>query len=139
MDIELDGVEGFDELPDILKYDIAIKKIADGARHKKFTGASIEMIISNLKKADIKGARTRIRCILVNGVNTCEEHYRSIGELALSLKNCEGVELIPYHAYAGTKSEFIGKCNSGKKEWIPTEEQLLLAESLLNEMNIHIV
>lgn len=75
----------------------------------------------------------------MNGVNTCEEHYRSIGELALSLKNCEGVELIPYHAYAGTKSEFIGKCNSEKKEWIPTEEQLLLAESLLNEMNIHIV
>lgn len=124
------------EYTDIFLWDI---KDTDEARHRKYTGASNEMIISNLKKADSKGAKTRIRCILVNGVNACEEHYRSIGELALSLKNCEGVELIPYHAYAGTKSEFIGKSDSGKKEWIPTEEQLLLADSLLNEMNIHIV
>lgn len=57
MDVELDGVEGFDELPDILKYDIAINKIADGARHKKITGASIEMIISNLKKSRHQGRK----------------------------------------------------------------------------------
>lgn len=121
---------------DIFLWDI---KDTDEARHRQYTGASLKIIIENLKKADQEGAKTRIRCILLNGINTCREHYQKVGELALSLKNCEGVEFIPYHAYAGAKAEFIGKADNGNRELIPTEKQLLLAQQTINEMNIHII
>lgn len=120
---------------DIFLWDI---KDTDDERHRKYTGVSNKIIIENLKKADKMGAKARLRCILVNGVNTYREHYQSLGELALSLVNCEGIEFIPYHAYAGTKSEFIGRENNGRKEWIPNDEQISLAKQIMNEMKINV-
>lgn len=118
---------------DLFLWDI---KDTDAIRHKRYTGVSNEKILKNLKEADANGAKTRLRCILVNGVNTDEAHYQVIGQLVSSLKHCEGVEWIPYHAYAGTKSLFIGRADSGNKSWIPTEVQLEHAKYVLREMNL---
>ena len=118
---------------DLFLWDV---KDTDGQRHKRNTGVSNKVILENLKDADAMGAKTRLRCILVNGVNTEDAHYRNVGQLALSLKHCEGVEWIPYHAYGGTKSTFIGGIDNGNKAWIPTNEQLLHAKSVLCEMGV---
>ena len=118
---------------DLFLWDI---KDTDDERHKRYTGVSNETILDNLKAADEAGAKIRLRCILVNGVNAQEEHYREVGSIALSLKNCEGVEWIPYHAYGGTKAVFLGASDSGNRSWIPSEEQLSSAKRILRQMNI---
>ena len=120
---------------DLFLWDV---KDTDDERHGRYVGASNQVILDNLKTADAMGAKTRLRCILVSGVNTEEVHYRNVGRLALSLKHCEGVEWIPYHAYAGTKSVFIGQTDNGNKDWIPTGEQLVCAKRILQEMNVKI-
>ncbi len=120
---------------DLFLWDI---KDTDDERHKKYTGASNKKILENLTVADASGARTRLRCILVNGINTDQAHYRGIAEITASLSNCEGVELIPYHAYAGTKAVFIGGEDNGRKDWIPTDGQLEQAKLILKDLDIRV-
>jgi len=114
---------------DLFLWDI---KDTDPERHKNFTGVSNERILTNLKTADQLGATIKLRCILVNGVNTNEQHYQQVAELANSLNNCEGVEFFPYHAYGGSKATFLGHADNGKTEWIPTKEQLAQANHIVN-------
>lgn len=121
---------------DLFLWDI---KDTDLSRHKKYTGRSNKVILENLAIANEMGARIRIRCILVNGVNTDERHYRSVARLCNTLKNPDGVEIIPYHAYGGTKSEFIGKENCANEQWIPTPEQIKEFKDVLRTENIKVI
>lgn len=119
---------------DLFLWDI---KDTDDERHKKYTGVSPKKIWDNLVLADAKGAKTRLRCILINGINTNEAHYHKVAEIASSLLHCEGVEWIPYHAYGGTKDTFLGGENSGRKEWIPTPEQMEKAKESLKSAGVN--
>ena len=107
-------------------------------RHKQYTGVSNHQILSNLAVANALGAKVRLRCILVNGVNTCDSHYRRIAEIAQGLCACEGVEFIPYHAYGGTKAVFLGGEDNGRADWIPAPEQLASAKNILTAEDIHV-
>ena len=120
---------------DTFLYDI---KDTNEIRHKEYTGVSNKLILDNLFCADTMGAKTRLRCILINGINTTIEHYNRIGKLAQQLKNCQGVEFLPYHAYAGTKATFIGKEDNGNKEWIPSDEQIEEAKRVVKSYNVKV-
>lgn len=113
-------------------------KDTDDARHLKYTGVSHQKILKNLTLADANGAKIRLRCILVNGINTTETHYKRIAEIASSLSCCEGVELLPYHAYAGTKAVFLGGTDNGRKDWIPDSEQMEEAKRTLTSYGINV-
>ncbi len=121
---------------DLFLWDI---KDTDDQRHKAYTGVSNKQIIENLIYADSKGARTRLRCIMVNGVNTDEKHYNGICEIAKKLRFCEGVELILYHPYGGAKNEALNKVKSGNNSWIPSEKQLKIAESFLIDRGVNVI
>ena len=71
-----------------------------------------------------------------NGINMTEEHYKRIAEIASSLSDCEGVELLPYHAYAGTKAVFLGEKDNGRKDWIPKPEQIDDAKRILRDYGV---
>jgi len=49
----------------------------------------------------------------------------------LSLKNSNGIELIPYHAYGGSKNEQLGLDNNGKTDWIPSSNDIKAAKEAL--------
>ncbi len=121
---------------DLFLWDI---KDTDDERHKLYTGASNKLILNNLSVVNEMNAKIRLRCILVNGVNTDDEHYIKIAKLAGSLNNLQGVEIIPYHAYAGTKAVFLGFEDNGKKEWIPTKEQLDKARFIIEDQGITVI
>jgi len=106
---------------DLFLWDI---KDTNDQRHQQFTGVSNRLILKNLQMANEMQARIRLRCILVNGINTDVTHYKKLAEIAKSIHNFDGLEIIPYHAYGGAKAVFIGHEDNGKAEWIPTEEQI---------------
>jgi len=120
---------------DLFLWDI---KDTDSRRHKDYTVVSNERIINNLILADSLGAKTRIRCILINGLNTKEQHYKNVAGIVSRLKYCEGVEFIPYHAFGGGKAEALGKENSGNNYWIPSEKQIFNAKKYLLQRGIYI-
>ena len=113
---------------DLFLWDI---KDTNKERHEKYTGASNSLILENLNVINETGARIRLRCILVNGVNTHEAHYAALANIAARIKNFDGLEIIPYHAYGGSKSVFLGRKDNGRSEWVPTEDQIREAKSLL--------
>ena len=121
---------------DLFLWDI---KDTDDERHLRNTGVSNKKILENLFLADSLGAKTLLRCIVVNGENTVDEHFRRVGEIALSLKNCIGVELLTYHAYGGTKATFIGLDDNGRRDWIPTDEQIDSAKEILRSAGVTVV
>jgi len=120
---------------DLFLWDI---KDTDSVRHKQYTGVDNGKILKNLLLINEMNAKIRLRCILVSGVNTDECHYSAIAELASKINNLDGVEWIPYHAYGGTKSVFLGSEDGGRKEWIPTVEEIERAKSILKKRGIHV-
>lgn len=120
-------------LVDLFLWDI---KDTDSHRHKEYTGVSNETIINNLKSADSLGAKTRIRCILVNGVNTENSHYENLVNIVSNLKNCEGVEFLPYHSYGNAKTLAQGKKIISTDEWIPSKECILKSKEYLKNREI---
>ncbi len=111
-----DHLSALAAVTDLLLWDV--KDTCDD-RHRRYTGVSNRLILDNLRAADALGARIRLRCILVNGINTEPAHYRAIDELAASLSHCEGIDFIPYHAYAGSKARALGLPDNTRADWIP--------------------
>ena len=111
-------------------------KDTNSGRHKQYTGVSNKLILDRLQYADRLGAKTRLRCILINGVNTDTRHYSNIGALVQRLVNCQGVDILPYHAYGGRKSTLLGRRDNGKIEWIPTQDQIDCFADTLQNMNV---
>lgn len=123
-----DYVERLCAVTDLFLYDV---KDTDPTRHQAYTGVGNDLILKNLLAIDACGGRTRLRCILVAGVNTNLAHYQNLADIFNSLKHCDGVELLPYHAYAGSKMLPLGKADNGKTQWIPTKKAVEEAREFL--------
>lgn len=124
------------EFVDLFLWDI---KDTDSKRHKQYTGVSNKKILENLSVINKTCAKIRLRCILVNGVNTHKTHYKELAVIAKKINNLEGLEFIPYHAYGGTKFVFLGFSDSGRTEWIPTEQQILEAKAILKSEGVNVI
>lgn len=83
-------------------------KHTEPARHQAFTGVRPEPIWENLRRADAAGAPTRLRCMLIAGVNDGRADAERVAQLAGSLAHCEGVELLPYHPFGAAKYARLG-------------------------------
>ena len=114
-----------------------IKDTVD-TRHKEYTGVSNARIIDNLRLVDSLGAKSVMRCIMVRGVNMDSAHIDGIAALWHSLKNCEYVELLPYHTYGGSKAEALGREDNGNVEWVPSKEDMLAVKELLTALGVKV-
>ena len=131
--VETCGFTAFEYLAEAVPYiDLFLWDVKDteDERHRKYVGVSNMLILENLKAVDMLGAKTRFRCILVNGVNTEEQHYRSLARLASSLRHFDGVDFLPYHAFGGAKAVALGLSDNGNKAWIPTKEEIDRAKKI---------
>ena len=115
---------------DLFLWDI---KDTNDSRHVANTGKSNAKILANLKKADDMGAVTRLRCIMISSVNMELKHYQKIAKIFMSLKNCEGVELIPYHSFGGAKEIQLGRTDSSRSDWIPDNKEILKVKNYLKQ------
>ncbi|MGI6713903.1 MAG: glycyl-radical enzyme activating protein [Bacilli bacterium] len=117
------------EVTDLFLWDI---KDTDSSRHREYTGVDTELIHKNLFAVDRLGGKTILRGILINGINTDENHYRAFAKLKDALQNCVSASFFPYHAYAGTKATFIGRPDNGRPEWIPSDDEVDRANRFLH-------
>jgi len=90
---------------DIFLYDI---KDTDPARHERSTGVPLAPILKNLRQIDAAGGKTILRCPLIPGMNTDDQHLRGIADIANGLSNVIGINLHPYHPLGRSKSERLG-------------------------------
>lgn len=114
-------------------------KDSNDLRHEKNTGVSNNSILQNLKLLDLCGANIILRCILINGINCETAHYDAVSDLYASLKHCNEVNLIRYHAFAGGKSVLLGREDNGHPEWIPSKQQMAEAAEYLLDKGVCVV
>jgi pyruvate formate lyase activating enzyme len=85
---------------DLFLYDI---KIIDDQDHRKYTGVSNELILSNLERLAKNGASIILRVPVIPGINDTERNLNKIARLAQSLPGVQEVDLLPYHRAAEGK------------------------------------
>jgi pyruvate formate lyase activating enzyme len=91
---------------DLLLYDL---KGIDLNTHKKNTGVSNEIILSNLKKLNDMGKSIIIRIPVIPGLTVTDKNMEDIAALLARLKSIERVDLLAYHTYGTNKYEQLGK------------------------------
>lgn len=91
---------------DLVLYDI---KVMDSATHKDYAGLGNERILENARRIAQSGTKMRIRIPVIPGRNNTVENMRLTGEFVRGLGDVvEGIDLLPYHPYAGSKYRIFG-------------------------------
>ena len=118
-------------ITDLLLWDL---KDTDENRHINNTGVSLKPIFDNLFAADKLGIKLRLRCIMLNGINTDNKHLDKIRKIAENLNNLQGIDFIPYHPYGESKYKRLGIDDVfDDKKYIPSKKQTeLFKNTLLN-------
>ncbi|MGD0879344.1 MAG: glycyl-radical enzyme activating protein [Anaerolineales bacterium] len=83
-------------------------KATDPAVHKKLTGVSNRLILSNLDFLAGQAASIRLRCPLIPGVNDTHEHLKGIANLNKRYPGLTGIDLMAYHNIGNAKYERYG-------------------------------
>ena len=96
---EEDFVKIYD-LVDLFLYDL---KIMEDEAHRKYTGVSNELILSNLIMLSEKGRKTWLRIPLIPGITDIEENINAIIEFITPLKNIQHINLLPYNCLGEDK------------------------------------
>jgi pyruvate formate lyase activating enzyme len=79
---------------DLFLYDL---KVMDSERHRRYTGVSNEVILSNLRALALQGSQIAVRMPLIPGVNDDDENLSQMCEFVASLAHPPSVSLLPYH------------------------------------------
>lgn len=79
---------------DLFLYDI---KSTDDAVHQKYVGVSNHLILENIRKLSEYDVPIIIRMPYIPSINDTVEQIQALGELAGSLKNLVGIEILAYH------------------------------------------
>lgn len=94
------------EYVDLFLYDY---KMTDNELHKKYTGVSNKLILSNLEMLNRGGAKIILRCIIIPTINDNDEHFKAIGKLADMYEGIQSVHIEPYHDMGNSKRVHLGE------------------------------
>ncbi len=96
------------------------------------TKGDLGRILDNLKHADSLGAKIRLRCLLIHGVNTDKSHAEALLSLASGIANLDGVDLIKYHSMGKVKYEELGLSDDfDSDERMPDDADMRLFKTVL--------
>lgn len=90
---------------DLVFFDI---KLMDDTAHKKYTGVSNAVVLSNSRKIDQVRIPLVVRTPVIPGITDAPENIRAIAEWAGTLANLEYYELLNYNVLAKAKYAAIG-------------------------------
>jgi len=84
-------------------------KLVDPEEHRRWTGASNELILANLRALIRSGVPFRARVPLIPGVSDSDENLGATARLLKDAENLERVELLRYNRSAGAKYGLVGE------------------------------
>jgi pyruvate formate lyase activating enzyme len=113
-------------------------KSMDDERHKRYTGVSNALILSNLRRLDDEGSCCVVRIPLVPGVNDDEKNLVESGMFLASLRNIQSVDLMGYHEIARGKYEALGMEYRLPEVKAPSVELMQLAAKILEGFGLKV-
>ena len=122
--IETCGFATEEKIKEISKYvDLFLfdYKETNSELHRKFTGVDNTDILKNLALLNKMGKNIILRCPIIPGLNTREEHFKGICDTANKFEHILHIELEPYHSLGENKYISLGTCE--RKFSLPAEEE----------------
>lgn len=111
---------------------IDIKHI-DSTLHKKFTGVSNELILSNIRVIAEMEIPYWIRIPLIGNANATVENITATAKFITSLKTApQKIELLPYHKIGDHKIEKLGRTIVAKDFFTPSDAEINDFYKILN-------
>ena len=86
-------------------------KETDPVLHREFTGAGLDLIMSNLSYLNSVQARVILRCPLIPNSNLRMSHFDGIAEWSRAFPCIKSIELLPYHPFGNSKLERLGRAD----------------------------
>jgi pyruvate formate lyase activating enzyme len=120
-------------LTDLYLYDV---KHMDPGKHREYTGADNDVILSNLAKLGESGARINARLPFIPGVNTDEANLRAAGKFLSCVRGVSSVNLLPYHSAAEDKHDRWGVEYRLRGVYPPTENSLVSAAKIIESYGL---
>jgi pyruvate formate lyase activating enzyme len=99
-------------------------KATGEAIHKELTGSDGALIRHNLQTLYDAGAKIRLRCPLVPGLNDQERHLRAIAEISDAMPGLDGVDVMAYHSMGRDKASRVGIEQAGLPHESASEDQI---------------
>jgi pyruvate formate lyase activating enzyme len=121
---------------DLFLFDL---KLMDETRHRRWTGVSNELILSNLRRLSELGHKVIVRIPLIPGINDDEENLRQTGAFLASLPNVPPVELLPYHNIAEGKYAGLGMNYELAEIHPPEAKYVNICAALLAEFGLYVI
>ena len=92
--------------------------------HRKYTGVSNERILDNLRALSGQDIAVRIRFPLIPGINDDRDNVEKMGAFLLGLSRIPAVDILPYHAIAGSKYQRFGYTYRMEQIAVPNPEHV---------------
>lgn len=127
-------VEQVTDFADLILYDL--KHMNENA-HRKYTGVSNTLILSNARRLAQKRKPMIFRIPLIGGINSDKENIRAAAAFAKDLAVME-IHLLLYHRLGEPKYKKLDKtyeCSG----YTPDEESIQELKTVIEDMGIHVV
>jgi len=106
-------------------------KLMDEARHRKFTGASNELILRNLQMLSERGHDIILRVPVIPGINDSDEDIRQLGAFVAALPHLNRVAVLPYHHIAVEKYKRLNRVYGLPETRPPSDERVAEINKIL--------
>lgn len=126
-------VENFEKVLPFVNLFLFDYKETSEENHKKLTGVSNRLILSNLDYLYNNGALIILRCPIIPEINDSISHFEGIAQLTKKYPNLLKIQLMPYNNLGLSKNKKIG-CPDYFKGRLPTEEEKKNWINILKEL-----
>lgn len=120
---------------DLFLYDL---KLMDDARHRKFTGVSNELILSNLRQLSAHGHHIFLRMPIIPGINDDLDSVGQLGAFAAALPRLERVDILPYHHAGAEKYSRLSKVYGLPEARPPSQESVAEIARILEGFGLQV-
>lgn len=120
---------------DLFLYDL---KVMDRERHRRYTGVSNELILSNLRALALQGSQIAVRMPLIPGVNDDDENLSKMCEFVASLAHPPSVSLLPYHKAGVDKYAHLRRTCALPDTESPSDERVAEIKATLQRFGLDV-
>lgn len=119
---------------DLALYDV---KHMDPGEHRRLTGVSNDLILSNLRRlAKLGTVEIRVRVPVIPGYNDDRQNMAALAEFVADLPAVAGVEMLGYHPYGAGKYARCGRESTLTHLEPPSQDRLEELAGIVRELGV---
>jgi len=126
-------LQSVSENVDLFLYDL---KLMDDEKHRRFTGVSNKLILSNLRALASQGSAITVRVPIIPGVNDDDENISRLGEFVASLPRVPSISILPYHTAGADKYARLNKTYALPQTQSPSDERMAEIAAVLQDFGL---